>query len=124
DDGQGEAVARRGDGLGGPSECGISRCECHTASRQWSPHGRDRTGARRRVENRQRISGLKRAGGGPMKIMVAALLLATAAFAFAAEERTAMKYDLGVENPKWKFVAGPWVRRAPRRGPGPAPTPP
>jgi len=47
-----------------------------------------------------------------MKIMVAALLLATAAFAFAAEERTAMKYDLGVENPKWKFVAGQWIRRA------------
>jgi len=47
-----------------------------------------------------------------MKIMVAALLLATVAFAWAAEERTAMKYDLGVENPKWKFVAGQWVRRA------------
>jgi hypothetical protein len=46
-----------------------------------------------------------------MKIMVAALLLATAAFATAAEERTTMKYDLGLENPKWKFVAGQWVRR-------------
>jgi len=47
-----------------------------------------------------------------MKIMVTVLLLATAALAWAAEERTAMKYDLGVENPKWKFVAGQWVRRA------------
>jgi hypothetical protein len=47
-----------------------------------------------------------------MKIMVAALLLATAALAMAAEERTTMKYDLGLENPKWKFVAGQWVRRA------------
>src|SRR5262247_4630280 len=47
-----------------------------------------------------------------MKIMVAALLLATATFAAAAEERTSVKYDLGLENPKWKFVAGQWVRRA------------
>src|SRR5262249_54670690 len=47
-----------------------------------------------------------------MKIMVAALLLAMATFATAAEERTSVKYDLGLENPKWKFVAGQWVRRA------------
>jgi len=47
-----------------------------------------------------------------MRIMVAALLLATATFATAAEERTSVKYDLGLENPKWKFVAGQWVRRA------------
>ena len=47
-----------------------------------------------------------------MKITVAALLLATATFAMAAEERTLVKYDLGLENPKWKFVAGQWVRRA------------
>jgi hypothetical protein len=47
-----------------------------------------------------------------MKIMVAALLLATAVFATAAEERTTMKYDLGLENAKWKFVTGQWVRRA------------
>ncbi len=46
-----------------------------------------------------------------MKAIVAALLLATATFATAAEERTSVKYDLGVENPKWKFVAGQWVRR-------------
>src|SRR5215471_15074743 len=47
-----------------------------------------------------------------MKIMVAALLLATATLATAAEERTSVKYDLGLENPKWKFVAGQWGRRA------------
>ena len=46
-----------------------------------------------------------------MKAIVAALLLATATFATAAEERTSVKYDLGVENPKWKFVAGHWTRR-------------
>ena len=45
-----------------------------------------------------------------MKAIVAALLLAAATFA-AAEERTSVKYDLGVENPKWKFAAGQWVRR-------------
>src|SRR5215510_10991043 len=47
-----------------------------------------------------------------MKLMVAALLLVMATFAMAAEERTSVKYDLGLENPKWKFVAGQWVRRA------------
>jgi hypothetical protein len=47
-----------------------------------------------------------------MKIMIAALLLATATFTWAAEERTSVKYDLGLENLKWKFVAGQWVRRA------------
>src|SRR5215467_8337637 len=46
-----------------------------------------------------------------MKIMVAALLLATATLVAAAEERMSVKYDLGLENPKWKFVAGQWVRR-------------
>jgi len=47
-----------------------------------------------------------------MKLVVPVLLLVTAAFAMAAEERTSVKYDLGLENPKWKFVAGQWVRRA------------
>jgi hypothetical protein len=47
-----------------------------------------------------------------MKMMVAALLLATVTLAAGAEERTSVKYDLGLENPKWKFVAGQWVRRA------------
>src|SRR5215468_8391272 len=46
-----------------------------------------------------------------MNILVAALLLVAATFATAAEERTSVKYDLGLENPKWKFVAGQWVRR-------------
>ncbi len=47
-----------------------------------------------------------------MKLVVPVLLLVTATFAMAAEERTSVKYDLGLENPKWKFVAGQWVRRA------------
>src|SRR5438094_5378426 len=46
-----------------------------------------------------------------MKTTVAALLLAAATFVAAAEERTSVKYDLAMENPKWKFVAGQWVRR-------------
>ena len=29
-----------------------------------------------------------------------------------SQEKTSMKEDLGKENPKWKFVAGRWVRRA------------
>jgi Domain of Unknown Function (DUF1080) len=37
-------------------------------------------------------------------------MLATTA-AFAAGGTTTMKYDLGADNPKWKFVAGHWVRR-------------
>jgi len=47
-----------------------------------------------------------------MKLVVPVLLLVTATFAMAAEERISVKYDLGLENPKWKFVAGQWVRRA------------
>ena len=47
-----------------------------------------------------------------MKLVVPVLLLVTATFAMAAEERTSVKYDLGLENPKWNFVAGQWVRRA------------
>jgi hypothetical protein len=39
------------------------------------------------------------------------LLMWTATFAVAAGETTTMKYDLGAENPNWKFVAGQWVRR-------------
>jgi hypothetical protein len=46
-----------------------------------------------------------------MKMMIAALLLAMATFVAAGEERTSMTYDLGRENPKWKFVAGQWLRR-------------
>src|SRR5262247_4549123 len=48
-----------------------------------------------------------------MKRVLALLaLVSTATFAAAAGERTTMKYDLGAENPKWKFVAGQWVRRS------------
>ena len=41
-------------------------------------------------------------------LMVAALVVT---FAIASGETTTMKYDLGAENTKWKFVAGQWVRR-------------
>ena len=48
-----------------------------------------------------------------MRLMIAALLLMVATTLGArAEQKTSMKYDLGVENPKWKFVAGQWGRRA------------
>ena len=47
-----------------------------------------------------------------MRLMVTAWLLMVATCAMAAEEKTSVKYDLGLENPKWKFVAGQWVRRA------------
>ena len=47
-----------------------------------------------------------------MRLMVTALLLMVATCAMAAEGKTSVKYDLGLENPKWKFVAGQWVRRA------------
>jgi hypothetical protein len=48
-----------------------------------------------------------------MRLMIAALLLMVATtWGARAEEKTSMKYDLGVENPKWKFVAGQWGRRA------------
>src|SRR5215471_15410338 len=47
-----------------------------------------------------------------MKRVLALLtLVSTATFAAAAGERTTMKYDLGAETPKWKFVAGQWIRR-------------
>ena len=47
-----------------------------------------------------------------MKRVVALLaLVLTATFAVAAGETTTMNYDLGAENPKWKFVAGQWMRR-------------
>ena len=41
-------------------------------------------------------------------LLVAALV---ATLAIASGETTTMKYDLGAENTKWKFVAGQWVRR-------------
>ncbi len=45
------------------------------------------------------------------RVLALLVLVSTATFAAAAGERTTMKYDLGAENPKWKFVAGQWVRR-------------
>ncbi len=48
-----------------------------------------------------------------MRLMIATLLLLVATtLAAKAEEKTSVKFDLGVENPKWKFVAGQWGRRA------------
>ena len=44
-------------------------------------------------------------------VLLALLLVATTTYAIAAGEKTTMKYDLGLDNPKWKFVAGQWVRR-------------
>src|ERR1051325_9885325 len=46
------------------------------------------------------------------RAVVALVLATTTAFAFAATEKTTVKYDLGADNPKWKFVTGQWVRRA------------
>jgi len=47
-----------------------------------------------------------------MKLVLATVLLvATTTLALAAGEKTTMKYDLGMEGGKWKFVAGQWVRR-------------
>jgi hypothetical protein len=46
-------------------------------------------------------------------VRVALVLVAmTATLAAAAGEKTTVKYDLGMDNPKWKFVTGQWVRRA------------
>jgi len=47
-----------------------------------------------------------------MKRVVMLLVAAVVATcAVASGESTTMKYDLGAENAKWKFVAGQWVRR-------------
>jgi hypothetical protein len=46
------------------------------------------------------------------RAVVALVLATTTAFAFAATEKTTVKYDLGAETPKWTFVTGQWVRRA------------
>ena len=42
-------------------------------------------------------------------MLLAAAVVATVAV--ASGKTTTMKYDLGAENSKWKFVAGQWVRR-------------
>jgi 3-keto-disaccharide hydrolase len=47
-----------------------------------------------------------------MKPVIVSLVVAmVATCALASAETTTMKYDLGAENTKWKFVAGRWVRR-------------
>ena len=56
----------------------------------------------------------------PLTVLVALATLAHGVGAVAegtrlaitTEEKITMKEDLGKENPKWKFVAGRWVRRA------------
>src|SRR5207247_3230630 len=45
-------------------------------------------------------------------VLAVVLLVGITTFAMAAGEKITMKYDLGAENPKWKFAAGQWVRRA------------
>ena len=45
------------------------------------------------------------------RVLALLVLMATTTLAVAAGETTTMKYDLGAENPKCKFVAGQWVRR-------------
>jgi len=47
-----------------------------------------------------------------MKPVIVSLVVAmVATCALASAETTTMKYDLGAENTKWKFVAGRWLRR-------------
>lgn len=56
----------------------------------------------------------------PLTVLVALATLAhgvgaaaeVTRLAITAEEKITMNEDLGKENPKWKFVAGRWVRRA------------
>src|SRR5262245_395552 len=45
-------------------------------------------------------------------VLVTFALVAAVTVALAAGETTTMRYDLGSENAKWKFVTGQWVRRA------------
>src|SRR5262250_1165840 len=45
------------------------------------------------------------------RVVALLALMLTATFAVAAGETTTMKYDLGAESSKWKFVAGQWLRR-------------
>src|SRR5437773_5011490 len=45
-------------------------------------------------------------------VLAVVLLVGITTFAMAAGEKITMTYDLGAENPKWKFVAGQWTRRA------------
>src|SRR5213594_4677033 len=45
-------------------------------------------------------------------VLAVVLLVGITTFAMAAGEKITMTYDLGAENPKWKFAAGQWGRRA------------
>jgi 3-keto-disaccharide hydrolase len=45
------------------------------------------------------------------RVLALLVLVSTTTCAVAAGEMTTMKYDLGAENPKWKFASGQWVRR-------------
>ncbi len=45
-------------------------------------------------------------------VLAVVLLVGITTSAMAAGEKITMTYDLGAENPKWKFAAGQWVRRA------------
>jgi len=47
-----------------------------------------------------------------MKLVLVTFALVAAVTVALAEETATMKYDLGSENGKWKFVTGQWVRRA------------
>ena len=46
------------------------------------------------------------------RVVVGLVVVLATTVALAAGEKVTMKYDLGLENPKWKFAAGTWVRRA------------
>jgi Domain of Unknown Function (DUF1080) len=46
------------------------------------------------------------------RVVMFLVAVVVATFTVAAGETATMKYDLGAENGKWKFVAGQWVRRA------------
>ena len=45
------------------------------------------------------------------RVLALLVLVSTTTCAVAAGEMTTMKYDLGAENPKWKFASGQWIRR-------------
>src|SRR2546426_10015964 len=51
-------------------------------------------------------------------VLAVVLLVGITTFAMAAGGKITMTYDLGAENPKWKFVAGQVVRPATGGRPG------
>jgi Domain of Unknown Function (DUF1080) len=46
------------------------------------------------------------------QVLISLVLVSATTVALAAGGTTTMKYDLGADNPKWKFVAGRWEHRA------------